>query len=243
MQKRPALMIPQLGESADAPFPDPESALRYPDGLLAWGGDLDPQRLRAAYHQGIFPWYCEDQPILWWCPARRAVLFPDAVHVSRRLARVLRQGRFRFTVNRAFEAVITGCAQPRGAQEGTWITADMHHAYLRLHRAGLAHSVEAWQGERLAGGLYGIAMGGVFFGESMFSARRDASKAVLVTLCQHMLRNGYALLDCQISNPHLAAMGAVEIARPRFLRLLRKHADRPAPSFPSLFAPEPSAVD
>lgn len=240
MESRPGLMIPQLGADPDAPFPDPGSALPEPDGLLAWGGDLHPRRLLRAYRQGIFPWYSADQPILWWCPARRAVLFPSEVHVSRRLGRLLRQQRFSITADRAFDEVVAGCALPRSKQPTTWITPAMQRAYGRLHQAGHAHSVEVWQAGELAGGIYGIALGGLFFGESMFSAVRDASKVALVSLCRAMARNGYALLDCQIINAHLESMGARELPRAEFLRLLEEQVDRPGPDFASLFPGEVS---
>ncbi|NND44546.1 MAG: leucyl/phenylalanyl-tRNA--protein transferase, partial [Xanthomonadales bacterium] len=173
-------MIPQLGADPEAPFPACDSALPEPDGLLAWGGDLHPARLTRAYRRGIFPWYSAEQPILWWCPSRRAVLLPEDVYVSRRLARKLRQDRYRVTADQAFEAVIDGCARPRLGQPGTWITPDMRAAYLRLHEGGLAHSVEVWDGERLVGGIYGLAIGSAVFGESMFSEVPDASKLALV---------------------------------------------------------------
>ncbi len=221
-------MIPRLGTDPASPFPDPESALAEPDGLLAWGGDLDPVRLTNAYHEGIFPWYSEDQPILWWCPSQRCVLVPDRVHVSRRLQRVLRRGEFRVTADTDFAGVVEGCALPRKSQESTWITPAMAEAYLRLHRIGIAHSIEVWHGERLAGGLYGLALGSMFFGESMFSLAADASKVALVTLCRQLHAWNFALLDCQVSNPHLGRMGAVEISRSKFLRILAESVDAPA---------------
>jgi leucyl/phenylalanyl-tRNA--protein transferase len=220
-------MIPQLGGDPSAPFPDPASALQDPDGLLAWGGDLDPLRLGNAYHRGIFPWYSDDQPILWWSPAKRCVIFTDAVHVSRRLRRVLRKGAFRLTADRAFGEVLAGCALPRSQQESTWITPAMAAAYTELHSAGIAHSIEVWSGNRLAGGLYGLAFGRMFFGESMFSAARDASKVALVGLCRQLHEWGFPLLDCQVSNPHLETMGAIEIERSRFLEILSEHVDLP----------------
>jgi leucyl/phenylalanyl-tRNA--protein transferase len=237
MHNSPSLMIPQLAANPGAPFPDPDSALDVPDGLLAWGGDLHPRRLRNAYRQGIFPWYSDGQPILWWNPARRCVLFPGQVHVSRRLRRLLRQQRFEVTADTAFAEVIAACARSRGDESGTWITQDMREAYTRLHFEGLAHSIEVWDQGRLAGGLYGIVLGGVFFGESMFSAVSNASKVALVTLCRQLESHGYGLLDCQLSHPHLLSMGAVEIPRQRFLELLDAHAGRPdpVPAFAELF--------
>lgn len=218
-----APVIDRLGADPASPFPDPELALGDPDGLLAWGGDLRPQRLLNAYARGVFPWYAEGQPILWWCPSRRCVVFPDNVHVSRRLQRVLRQGRFHITIDQAFGQVVAGCAQPRPGRESTWITPEMKRAYSRLHLMGHAHSMETWIDGQLVGGIYGLAVGRVFCGESMFSSVSDASKVALVSLCQHLALKGFALLDCQICNPHLVRMGAVEIGRSEFLNLLSEH--------------------
>lgn len=204
--------IARLGASPDAPFPPVSAALPDPDGLLAWDGDLEPQRLLRAYRAGIFPWYTGDT-ILWWCPQRRCVLPTDAVRVSRRLARTLRQQRFRLSCDTAFDAVVAACAR----REETWITADMARAYGRLHALGHAHSIEAWSGEALAGGLYGVSLGRVFFGESMFSAGRDASKVVLVSLCRVLAHWHYPWLDCQLENPHLQRMGARCVTRKEFL--------------------------
>ncbi len=215
-----------------APFPPAEAALREPDGLLAIGGDLHPQRLLRAYRAGIFPWYGEGQPILWWSPDPRAVLFPERVHVSRSVRRRLRRGRFRVTADRDFAAVIEACATvPRRGQDGTWITPEMAAAYRRLHALGHAHSVEVWdEGGALAGGLYGVAIGRVFFGESMFSRRSDASKVALVALCRALSSWGYGLVDCQVASPHLMRMGAELLPRRRFLDLLERLCPQaPAP--------------
>ena len=201
-------------------FPPATLALDDPDGLLAVGGDLSPERLLAAYRQGIFPWYSEGQPILWWSPDPRTVLYPDRIHVSRRLARTLRRTALRFTADHAFEAVVAGCAEPRTGQGGTWITGAMAQAYARLHRLGRAHSVEVWDGDRLVGGIYGVAMGRVFFGESMFSRVRDASKMAMVRLGERLTTWGYRLIDAQVYNPHLARLGAETLPRSRFLELL-----------------------
>jgi len=192
----PVLLDPR---DPDAPFPPAEAALREPNGLLAVGGDLSPRRLLRAYRSGAFPWYGEGQPILWWSPDPRAVLLPERVRVSRSLRRTLRRGLFRVTVDRAFDAVIEACATvPRPGQDGTWITPEMAAAYRRLHRLGHAHSVEAWTRDgELAGGLYGVAIGRVFFGESMFSRRSDASKVALVTLCRALEAWGYGLVDAR----------------------------------------------
>ncbi|NIP19440.1 MAG: leucyl/phenylalanyl-tRNA--protein transferase [Xanthomonadales bacterium] len=220
-------MIPQLGIDPGSPFPDPDKALDAPDGLLAWGGDLDPVRLVNAYRNGIFPWYSGEQPILWWNPSMRCIIRPGDVYVSRRLARVLRSDRFRISVDTAFSEVISACALPRKDQDGTWITPRMIQAYTRLHGMGIAHSIEVWSGDRLAGGLYGLAIGRMFFGESMFSAVSEASKVALVILCRQMQAWGFPLLDCQVCNPHLERMGAVEIAREAFLGILNAHVDLP----------------
>ena len=201
-----------------SPFPDPRLALTEPDGLLAIGGDLSQPRLLNAYRQGIFPWYSEGQPVLWWSPDPRAVIYPHTLHISRSLRKVMRQRRFRLTCDSAFAQVMRACARvPRPGQAGTWITREMEAAYQALHQAGHAHSVEAWADGELVGGLYGIALGGAFFGESMFSRRRDASKVVLATLVGWLGERGGRLLDCQVMNPHLARMGAVPVARETFL--------------------------
>jgi len=213
-------VIPLLGTDPESPFPPTSTALEHPPGLLAVGGDLTPARLVNAYRHGIFPWYSDDQPILWWSPAPRCVLYPDAVHVSRRLHRRYNQGRFTVTADRAFDVVIEACAEPRKHQDGTWITTDMIEAYILLHELGVAHSVEVYIDDQLAGGIYGLALGRVFFGESMFSKREDASKLALVALCRQLHQWGFTLLDCQVANPHLLSMGAREISREKFERFL-----------------------
>jgi leucyl/phenylalanyl-tRNA--protein transferase len=209
-------VIPILPSEPESSFPPTEQALDYPRGLLAAGGDLSTTRLVNAYRRGIFPWYSEGQPILWWSPAPRCVLFPHSVHVSRRLRRRYNQGRFSLTADRAFADVISACAAPRQDQDETWITGEMRQAYISLHDLGVAHSVEVWLGNELAGGLYGLALGKVFFAESMYSDHVDASKIALVALCRQLHDWGFGLLDCQISNPHLVSMGAVEIERDEF---------------------------
>ena len=206
-------------------FPDPECALDEPNGLLAAGGDLEPRRLLHAYRRGIFPWFSEGQPILWWSPDPRAVLWPDALKVGRSLRRTLRRGTFTITGDTAFDRVVRECAAPRAGRDGTWITPRMAAAYGRLHRAGHAHSIECWRGADLAGGLYGIAIGRVFFGESMFSRASDASKAALAHLCTL----GFGLIDCQLPNPHLARLGAVEMDRRRFRARLDTLCEVPGP--------------
>jgi len=216
----------------DAPewFPPPEQALEDPPGLLAAGGDLSPERLLAAYRRGIFPWYSPGQPVLWWSPDPRAVLFPEEFRCTRSLAKTLRNAGFTTSVDRDFAAVIDGCAAPRTSSPGTWITSDMRAAYVALHSMGCAHSIEAWRDGALAGGLYGVRLGGVFFGESMFSAVRDGSKVALAHLVALCLRNSISVIDCQLYSSHLGSLGARTIPRPQFLGLLREHvAQPPAP--------------
>ncbi|PLX89217.1 MAG: leucyl/phenylalanyl-tRNA--protein transferase [Desulfuromonas sp.] len=216
----------------DTTFPDPVWA--DPSGLLAVGGDLSVVRLLEAYRLGIFPWYGEGEPILWWSPNPRCVLFPDEIHISRRLRRTLAQKRFQITCNRAFYQVVSDCAAVRTeAGEPTWLISGMRTAYGELHRQGYAHSVEAWQGERLAGGLYGLALGRFFFGESMFHRVADASKVVLVAVVDYLRRAGFELFDCQVTNPHLLRMGAREIPRSSFLSMLRHHAEADPQPFAS----------
>jgi leucyl/phenylalanyl-tRNA--protein transferase len=208
-------------------FPDPE--LAEPDGLLAAGGDLSVERLLVAYAAGVFPWYSEGLPILWWSPDPRLVLFPGELHVPRRLARVLRSGRFQVRADTAFERVIRGCAgRARPGQDGTWITPEMIQAYLRLHRRGFAHSFEAWEGEALAGGLYGVSLGAAFFGESMFADRPDASKVAFVRSVEWLAGRGCQLVDCQVKTAHLQRFGAREIPRREFLDHLGLALERPA---------------
>ncbi|HUH38374.1 MAG TPA: leucyl/phenylalanyl-tRNA--protein transferase [Spongiibacteraceae bacterium] len=202
-------------------FPPVEQALDDPNGLLAVGGDLSPERLISAYHRGIFPWYEDPQPVLWWSPDPRCILFPDQVHIPRRLARKLRSDTFELSFDRAFPEVIAACGTLSSRRPGTWITADMRNAYTVLHELGQAHSVEVWQDRQLVGGLYGVAIGRVFFGESMFSRTADASKIALISLGAQLQRWGFAFIDCQVSNPHMARMGALEVSRADFLDLLR----------------------
>ncbi|HSB18602.1 MAG TPA: leucyl/phenylalanyl-tRNA--protein transferase [Anaeromyxobacteraceae bacterium] len=212
--------------SREPVFPDPEEA--EPDGLLAVGGDLSPRRLLAAYERGIFPWFSERGPILWWSPDPRLVLRPEWLHVPRSLARTLRRGRFAVRADTAFGEVIARCARAsRPGQRGTWITPEMVEAYQRLHRMGLAHSFEAWEGADLAGGLYGVSLGGAFFGESMFSERPDASKAAFATSVPWLAARGISLVDCQVRTEHLARFGAREIPRAAFLADLRRALQRP----------------
>ncbi len=205
----------------DPIFPDPEEA--DPDGLLAVGGDLSPQRLLTAYATGIFPWYSEDSPILWWSTNPRLVLVPNDFHMPRSLRRVLNKGIFTFSLDTDFAGVIRGCACcPRPEQEGTWIVEDMVEAYTTLHELGYAHSVEAWLDGELVGGLYGISLGSAFFGESMFFKVPDASKAAFAVLVEQLSRWDFSLIDCQQTTTHLLRFGAKEMQRFRFLAMLRE---------------------
>lgn len=222
-------LIPWL---EDLTFPPVEEAMDDPNGLLAAGGDLSPERLLRAYRQGIFPWFDDDQPILWWSPDPRAVLFPSDIHISRSLAKRLRRGDFHFSFDRCFEDVVAACAAPRQYSPGTWITDDMAEAYAALHDLGVAHSLEVWQGDVLVGGLYGVSLGKLFFGESMFSRVTDASKAAFVALAKQCEAWNFALIDCQIANPHLSSMGATDISRHEFVDYLNKYADMPHPLGP-----------
>jgi leucyl/phenylalanyl-tRNA--protein transferase len=210
------IRIPILRAGTLEPFPPVESALVEPDGLLAAGGDLSPARLLAAYRLGIFPWYSRGQPILWWSPDPRTVFETAYMHVPRRLARFLKTSAWRLTADTAFETVIRACAAPRAKQRGTWLDADMRAAYERLHALGHAHSVEAWDGETLAGGIYGVAIGRMFFGESMFSAADNGSKVALLALARALRDWGFPLLDAQVASPHLFPLGAREIRRVDF---------------------------
>ena len=213
-------------DSHQLDFPSTDTALVEPNGLLAVGGDLSPARLLNAYRHGIFPWFDEDQPILWWSPNPRAVVFPNQVYISKSMAKVLRKKTMHTTADQSFEKVISYCANTtRSGQDGTWITEDMSNAYIELHRQGHAHSIEVWRGTELVGGLYGIAIGNVFFGESMFSLCTNASKVAFINLCQQLQTWGYAMIDCQVSNPHLTSLGATEIDRPQFTQLLINHVD------------------
>ena len=218
-------MIPWL-EAAD-PFPPVEQALTDPNGLLAAGADLSPQRLLDAYRQGIFAWFNDDDPVLWWSPDPRMVLVPGAFHLTRSLRRVIRGGTFHVTLDRAFGSVIAGCAAPRAGQPGTWITSDMAMAYIRLARLGFAHSVEVWAGDTLVGGLYGVAVGRMFYGESMFSRASNASKVALAYLSRQLERWEFPLIDCQLPTPHLESLGATPMARETFVARVQEAVSRP----------------
>jgi leucyl/phenylalanyl-tRNA--protein transferase len=218
-------VIPWL--HGDEPFPPVEDALDSPNGLLCAGGDLSVERLVAAYSHGIFPWFSEGEPILWWSPDPRMVLFPGELKVSRSLRKRLEHGTYELTADTAFVRVMQECARPRKGQSGTWILPEMIAAYTALHARGLAHSVEAWREGRLVGGLYGVALGRVFFGESMFSRAADASKVALVELVRRLKEKGFRMIDCQQATAHLASLGAREIPRARFARLLQESIQYP----------------
>lgn len=222
-------MLALLDAQDSTAFPHPNQALREPNGLLAVGGDLSVTRLHHAYRHGIFPWFSPGDPLLWWSPDPRLVLFPNQVHISRRLAKTLRQSRFTLSFDTAFARVIRSCAAPRDEDGGTWLVPEMIAAYDNLHRHGLAHSVEVWQGQQLVGGLYGVAIGRVFFGESMFSRVSDASKIALVHLCQRLAEWEFGVIDCQMHTAHLQRMGAVTVPRATFLTLLDQYCPLPEP--------------
>jgi leucyl/phenylalanyl-tRNA--protein transferase len=216
-----------LGEHADPDwFPPLEHALREPPGLLAAGGDLSPARLLAAYERGVFPWYSAQQPILWWSPDPRMVLFPKEFNCSRSLRKTLRNGAFTSRVDGDFSAVIRACAAPRRGGPDTWLNEDMIASYERLHQLGYGHSVETHCAEQLAGGLYGLQLGQVFFGESMFSLKRDASKVALARLVDECRARDIQVIDCQVASSHLASLGAREVSRSQFAALLRRFARR-----------------
>ena len=211
-------MIPWLESPTD--FPDPRRARHEPNGLLCAGGNLAPETIVTAYSRGIFPWYADDQPILWWSPSPRMVLFPDEFKVSKSLAKTVRAKKITVRFDTAFAEVIAGCAAPREPGGGTWIVEDMQAAYIRLHQCGVAHSVESWQDGVLIGGLYGMALGRMFYGESMFARESDASKVALVALVEKLKRDGFELIDCQQQTRHLASFGARPIPRADFLHRL-----------------------
>lgn len=221
------MSAPYLLNKNKTDFPDVKLALREPDGLLAVGGDLSVERLVYAYAHGIFPWYSEGQPILWWSPDPRMVLFPDEIKISRSLAKKIRQQSFKITFDNNFIDVISACSKPRlekGVEQNeTWILDEMIDAYVKLHEAGYAHSVECWQGNQLVGGLYGVAIGNVFFGESMFSRVSNASKVAFVFLCKQLEKWGYKLIDCQVYTAHLESLGAKMISRKKFITLIQEY--------------------
>lgn len=207
-------------------FPPPHLALDEPNGLLAFGGDLSVERLLQAYENGIFPWFSEGEPLLWWSPDPRGVLLLDEFYVSRSFKKFLKKHPYRISKNQAFEEVIRSCALTPRDDKGTWITTDMQHAYIRLHKAGYAHSIEVWEDDTLVGGLYGIGIGNVFCGESMFHRRTNASKLAFYHLVHYMKSNGCRFIDCQMQTEHLASLGVKSIARDEFLQLLRIEQER-----------------
>jgi leucyl/phenylalanyl-tRNA--protein transferase len=211
------------------PFPPVERALKNPNGLLAAGADLSVERLLDAYRRGVFPWYSNGQPPLWWSPDPRMVLFCEELRVPRSLAKSVRNKGYEVRIDSAFPDVLKGCAEPRKYQAGTWLGPDMHVAYARLHQEGYAHSFETWLGGELVGGLYGVALGRMFYGESMFSRATDASKVALVALVQHLRHKGFPLIDCQMHTPLLESLGAREIPRREFLRALASLVNYPEP--------------
>jgi len=230
------MRIPWL--EPDDPLPPISSALRRPNGLLAAGGGLSSARLVDAYSRGCFPWFNEGEPVLWWSPDPRMVLLPDELHVSKSLARHVRHGGFEIRADTAFAEVIAGCAQPRRGQDGTWISPSIVEAYVALHAEGIAHSIETWIDGALAGGLYGLAIGGAFFGESMFARATDASKLAFVHAVGQLRRWGVGLIDCQMSTAHLAGFGAREVPRSVFLQRIAQLVSRPAPRSPWRLDPD-----
>lgn len=226
--------IPFLAPDDDVtPFPSTCTALAEPNGLLMAGGNLSPKRLLAAYQAGVFPWYEEGEPILWWSPNPRCVIWPEDIRVTRSLRKTIRNGHFEVTENLAYRQVMKQCGAPRKGSTGTWITEEMTEAYCLMNRMGIACSLEVWNAHKLVGGLYGIRLGRVFVGESMFSLERDASKVALV----HLARSGkYKLIDCQLETPHLASMGASSIEREHYIQLLNEYGDFPTESLATLQA-------
>lgn len=207
-------------------FPDPESALKEPNGLLAIGGDLAPQRLLAAYNNGIFPWYSADDPILWWSPNPRAIFYPKEFIPNQSLVKTVKRGHWTFELNKNFDTIIESCSKPRSTDNGTWLSPIMKQAYKALHQLGYAHCVEAYYKEELVGGLYGVTIGQVFCGESMYYDRTDASKLAFWALSQHCSENGVQMIDAQIPNPHLNNLGANSIPRKNFLDQLKQYRDQ-----------------
>ncbi|GAB4197115.1 MAG: leucyl/phenylalanyl-tRNA--protein transferase [Wenzhouxiangellaceae bacterium] len=220
-------MIYWLSDNPLAPFPPVSQALIEPNGLLAAGGDLEPQRLINAYRHGIFAWYSENQPILWWSPDPRCILSCDAFHMSRRLRRELKRSPVTLTTNTDFAAVINGCAQGRRGEGGTWIVSEMRDAYLRLHELGYAHSIEVWCGDDLVGGIYGVLLGSMFYAESMFTRGHSGSKIALLCLCRILAARGVHCIDCQLSSGHIMRLGATEIPRDDFLSLMWRQLQQP----------------
>ena len=227
--------IPWLADGSDE-FPPSKLALTDPNGLLAAGGDLRPGRILKAYSLGIFPWYSDGDPILWWTPNPRCVVFPDRAHCSKSLAKLMRKGTYQITFDKAFAQVIQLCGETREHTQGTWITAELKQAYIRLAELGFAHSVEVWRDEQLVGGLYGISLNQVFYGESMFSLEANTSKLAFITLCRRLQELNYNIVDCQVRSEHLISLGAVEISRGEFERIIGAEDGFKQP-------PKPSTLD
>lgn len=223
------IYLPELSEH-DVSFPALHRALTEPDGLLAMGGDLSEQRLLSAYSQGIFPWFNEDDPLLWWSPSVRAIFAPGTLRLNRTLRKQLNRQQLSFSVNRAFAAVIANCAAPRARQPDTWILPQMQQAYTRLHLQGHAHSIEVWQQDKLVGGLYGVLVGSLFCGESMFNRLPDTAKLALIILQQHLQQVAPGWIDCQLPNPFLMQLGAQTIARQDYMALLRQYRQHSIPA-------------
>lgn len=224
-----AIYLPELSEH-DVSFPKLSLALTQPDGLLAMGGDLSPSRLLSAYSQAIFPWFSEGDPILWWSPSVRAVFAPDTLKLNRTLKKQIKRYQLRFSVNRSFAEIMQQCAAPRAKQPETWILPQMQQAYLQLHKKGYAHSIEVWQQEKLVGGLYGVLIGSLFCGESMFNRLPDTAKLALVLLQQHMQQAAPGWIDCQLPNPFLLQLGATELVRDDYVMLLQQYGQQAMPS-------------
>ena len=231
--------LPCLDLTEDTFFPSTSLAIEEPNGLLAWGGSLTPERLISAYRKGIFPWYSENEPILWWTPSPRCILHPDKVYISKRTQRRLRQAHFSVTADTAFSEVIKECAAPGPGRTSTWISEDMISAYTTLHELGVAHSIEVWHEEALIGGIYGLALGHMFFGESMFSRKPDSSKIALICLCKQLDEWGFGPMDCQVGNEHLYRMGAEDVDREVFEADLERYSSqhRENSSWKNLFNP------
>ena len=227
--------LPWLDDNT--PFPSPEKALTEPNGLLAASYELSPKRILHAYKLGIFPWYSEDQPVLWWSPDPRCIIYPNQLHLSKSLKKHIRKTQAKITFDQAFDKVIRHCAR-LDSEEGTWITEEMEEAYIQLHEMGHAHSVEVWREGILIGGLYGLALGGCFFGESMFSLETNASKIAFSALCKQLEKWDYQLIDCQVENPHLLTLGASTIKRSLFLEQLAQALQAPRPSHEWIFDDE-----
>lgn len=232
------ISLPWLDPNPLAEFPPLDMALQEPNGLLAAGGDLSLSRLIKAYKSGVFPWFSEGEPILWWSPDPRFVLPPAEVKISRSLAKNIRNGAFRLSMDSAFEEVIANCSkQPRKGQDGTWITDEMQRAYINLHKHGYAHSIECWYENRLVGGLYGIKSGAVFCGESMFSLQSNASKVAFVQFCRFLQHHGFKLIDSQVHTPHLESLGARMIPRSAYIKTLQQSTEINMPTnWSELFA-------